>query len=519
MNLNKFFAPGMLGDSLALMSGALLTLAFAPFNLFPLAIIAPALLLGTWLNVTPKRAFWRGWFFGLGLFSTGVYWVYISIHTFGNAPVWMASLITSGFIALLSLFPALVGYQLNRYFPLTNSLRLLCAFPGLWIFWEWFRSLIFTGFPWLSLGYSQISTPLRGYASLLGVYSVSLVVIMSSGLLVNAILLRKERKQTLINIAALILIWIIGSGLCLVSWTKPLGSPIQVSLIQGNIAQEIKWSPEQVQPTLDRYTALTQTAWHSQIIIWPEAAIPLPLSEADDFVNALSKEAYAHHTAIIAGIPIKREDEDSYYNAAVVIGNGHGFYLKKRLVPFGEYTPFHNFLGPLLDKLQIPMSNFTAAKQPSPSITVNNIEIATFICYEIAFPEQVRTLRENIGILLTISNDAWFGNSIASAQHLQIAQMRSVEMARPSLFVSNTGITAIITAKGKIQAEAPPNQPYVLTGNIQPRVGTTPWQTVGMDPLLIIILSLIFHRAWLYVFKKKMARYQPKKTSPDDIDK
>jgi apolipoprotein N-acyltransferase len=490
--LKQIFSPGFMGDLLAILAGALLTLAFAPFQLFPLAIISPALLLGLWLKASPRRALLRGWLYGLGLFGTGVYWVYISIHTFGNTPIWFAGMITIGFVMVLALFLGGIGYCLNRYFPHQNNTKILCAFPSIWVLFEWMRTWLLTGFPWLLLGNSQTNSFLRGYAPIFSVYGVSLVTLICSGLLVNAILQRKYRQTAYYNLAGIALIWLVGFGLSFMMWTKPLGQPIKVSLIQGNIPQELKWSSDEVQHTLDLYSTLTNQHWDSQLIIWPEAAIPISLQQASDFIDALNQQAKAHHATLIAGIPIKAFDSDSYYNAVIAMGNGSGVYAKRRLVPFGEYIPFPQIMHQLLDHLDIPMSDMIPGRSHNTPFVANDIKIAPYVCYEIAYPEQVHTKDKNIGLILTVSNDAWFGHSIAQAQHFQIAQMRALEMGRPVLFVGNTGITAIISSQGQMQSAAPPYQTYVLTDTVQPRSGQTPWQTFSLDPLLIILLMLLW---------------------------
>lgn len=489
-------------DSLALLFGMLLTLAFAPFHLFPLAIISPAVLLGTWLNASPKKAFWRGWLFGVGLFSTGVSWVYISIHTYGNTSPILAGLITALFIALLALFPALNGYLLNRYFPLNNSAKRVYAFPAIWVFLEWVRSWIVSGFPWLLIGYSQINNSfLKGYAPIFSVFGVSLAVLLCSSLLVNILiaLKNKQRLDAIMSLAQLILISAVGSVLSSIAWTHPTGQPIKVSLVQGNIPQSLKWLPEQIQPTLDRYEQLSQSHWDSNLVIWPESAVPITLQNAESFLENINSQAKQHQSTLITGIPIKA-DTNGYYNSVIALGNGEGVYLKRRLVPFGEYIPFQHWLGRIFDLLQVPMSDFIPGMNLSKPIYANGIKIATFICYEIAYPEQVLLNDESIGLLLAVSNDAWFGKSIAQAQHLETAQMRALELGRPLLFVANDGITAIINPKGKIQSSAPTHQTYVLTDLVQTTQGKTPWQRFAMDPILIIIflfiITAIRRRKW-----------------------
>lgn len=490
MNLSQLFKAGPFGNIIAILSGAMLTFAFAPFSLFPLAILSPALFLGLLLSLNPKQAFLRGWLFGLGFFGTGVYWVYISIHTYGDASIPLAGFITIVFIAILALFPALNGYLLSRYFPLNDNKKIIYAFPALWVLCEWIRSWIFTGFPWLLLGVSQTNSPLKGFAPVFGVYGVSLAVLITSSVCVSIILKQQKLRWNLLILA---LIWGDAAYLSTYSWTKNSGNPIQVSLVQGNIDQGVKWSYDQITPTLDHYQALTSPHWDSKIIIWPENAVPLPLPEASDFIEKMNVEAKNHQATLITGIPVKHPEKNAYYNAVIAVGHDLGFYLKQRLVPFGEYTPFPQLLTRLMDKFNIPMSNLTPSESFSPPLNIQGIKIAAFICYEIAYPEQVLQNDSDIDMLLTVSNDAWFGRSIAQAQHLQIAQMRALELARPVLFVSNNGITAIIKSNGVIKNSIKPFETAVLTDSVQPMNGKTPWQRVGMDPVLLLLISFFFY--------------------------
>src|SRR3990167_4588237 len=481
-------------DLAALLAGGLLTLAFAPFEIFPFAVVALAILLGTWLRATPWRAWRRGFLFGIGLFGTGVSWVFTSVHVYGDAPLPFAILVTTGFIMLLALFPAYVGYLLNRFFPYATPVKTFCAFPALWVLSEWLRSFIFSGFPWLLIGYSQTNSPLKGFAPILSVFGVSLAVLWSSALLVNAFSYWKQQQYSLVyrNLLAFALLWILGSGLCLIHWTKPNGDSLHVSLVQGNIPQEMKWSPESVQFSLERYFNLTEPLWEKdKLIIWPETAIPLTLQQAEPFVEELDQKARSSQSTLMTGIPVHNPSGDGYYNALITLGAKREAYLKHRLVPFGEYLPLPKLIQPIVNYLHIPMSDMIPGTMKMQPFIVNGIKILPFICYEIAFPEQVLSRDKTIGMLLTVNNDAWFGDSPAQAQHLQMARMRAIEMGRPGLFVSNDGITAIIAPNGNIQAIAPAREPYVLTDYVQPMQGRTPWQRYAMDPILIIAIALL----------------------------
>lgn len=486
----------LLDGCIAVLLGIILTFAFAPYEIFPLAVLAPAGLLILWLKVSPspKKAFWLGFMFGLGLFGSGVYWVFISIHVVGDVPIALASFITVGLIAFLALYPAMAGYLLNRYFPMQTTQKLIYAFPTIWVFLEWVRGLLFSGFPWLFLGYSQTNSPLKGYAPILSVYGISLALTMSSGLLVNAGIRYKQKdfKAVYQNLFTLTIIWIIGGMCSFIPWTIPQAKPLTVALVQGNIPQTIKWSPEHLQYSLDTYTELTKPLWgKSDIIIWPEAAVPLPLQNAADFINELDTKAQDSNTTLILGIPIRTPDEKSYFNSIITLGKDRTVYSKRHLVPFGEYTPLSGIFTNLLKFWDIPMSEMEAGRIDQAPLLVNNTKILPSICYEIAFPDLTRSRDKSIGMLLVLTNDAWFGHSNAEPQHLQMAAMRALEFHKPVIFVSNDGITAIINPNGQIIASAPQRQAAVVRGTIQPMYGITPWLNNGMDPLLFIFLAFI----------------------------
>lgn len=489
--------PAIFADIAALLLGALLTLAFAPYQVFPLAILAPAGLLALWLNATPKRALWLGFLFGVGLFSTGIYWIFISIHQFGDVPSLIAGLITAGLVAVLALFFfASSGYIFKRYFPQPTPATLIAAFPAVWIFLsEWTRSWLFSGFPWLFIGYSQTNSPLRGYAAIFGVYGVSLAVLLTSGLLVNSFKQYKQKNYQAIYASLLtaLAIWVTGGILNLITWTQPDGKSISVSLVQGNIPQELKWSPDHLQLSFDRYTELTNPLWgKSDLIIWPEAAIPLTMQEAAGFINSLDEKAQKTKTQLILGIPVQAINGTDYHNAIIMLGKDRGIYLKRLLVPFGEYVPFQRLAAGLFDLLHVPMSNLSPGNFHQPMLHVNGITILPSICFEITFPDLMRSNDSSIDMLLTITNDAWFGDSSAQAQHLQMAAMRAIEFNRPVLFASNDGITAIIDNHGMVTSSAPTHEATVLKANIQPMTGLTPWMYVGSDSVLFILLCMLF---------------------------
>lgn len=485
-------------DLIALGAGCLLPLAFAPFKFYPLAIVCPILLLLLWYKCSARQALWRGFLFGLGYFGIGVSWVFISIHEFGNAGVLLAGLFTALMVTTLALFPALQGYFLNLCLPRNNATKLCLAFPSSWVLMEWLRSWIFTGFPWLFLGASQIESPLRGLAPLIGELGLSFVVTLSAGLL---LIIAKPpiRYQRYISLLVLFIIWLGAAALIPIQWTQKQNKPITVALIQGDIPQQVKWTPEYLDTSLQRYQQLTQQHWNKQLIVWPETAIPLLQNEAKPFLDLLTKEANQHQAAIITGIPV--QEGFKYYNAMIVLGNGQGSYHKYHLVPFGEYTPLVDWLGKLLSVLQIPMSDFSNGPEHQNNLQALGLTIAPFICYEIAYEQSALQAAYNAQLLITISNDAWFGHSFASAQHLQIGQLRALETGHYHLFVTNSGITAIINPQGQIVATAPSFEPTVVTGEIYSTTKVTPIARMGITPIIGFMTALLLLAGW-------RARYQ-----------
>jgi apolipoprotein N-acyltransferase len=489
---HRFIDQSLRGELTALVAGALCPLAFAPFNIFPIAIISLALLLATWLHVEEGRAFWRGWCFGFGLFATGIYWVYISMHTYGNLPPLYSALLTALLAALLALFPACAGYTLNRFYPNNTEAKVFRAFPAIWVLFEWLRSWMFTGFPWLIMGYSQLHSPLVGIASFLGVFGVSLFVASNAAALV---FLSYSHYHTRRIILYLIISWPLLFALNFIHWTHPVGPRQKVALVQGNIPQSMKWSPEQSEAIIKKYATLSQHHWDHTIVIWPEAAVPMRYFDAKPRLTPLFKQAKQHHGSLISGIILSGQKPSILYNAIISGGDAHGQYKKRQLVPFGEWFILPDGFKPLFSLLNIPMSNLSPGPYVQKPIIANGIRFASFICYESAFPELVGTSVQNNQAILVISDDAWFGHSIAQAQHLQMAQMRAIETGRYLLSVTNNGLTAVINPHGVIKHRAEPFKTTVLTASLRPMTGSTYWQSFGMNSLIATLFSLLFFSA------------------------
>ncbi|MES2204630.1 MAG: apolipoprotein N-acyltransferase [Pseudomonadota bacterium] len=484
MSIKQFFS---IPACLSLFAGIIGVLAFAPFHLYPLMLVSLTGLLWVFIHSTPKQAFRRGFCYGLGFFGAGISWVYVSIHTFGDTPALFAVLLTAFFVAVLALFPALVGLTLNRFYPHNTSFKWWLVFPALWTLFEWVRSWAFTGFPWLLAGSSQTYWPLNSIAPIAGVYMISFVIAQMAG----AIMYYRYteacfRRNTLAYFVALL---VACTALSTFHWTHAAGAPIDVSLVQGNITPSLKWQPGEADRSFQHYLNLSEGHWENRLVVWPEAAITIPLPNANDKLMQLKQLSAQHHAGLIAGIPYESINIIDDYNAAVAVGDAQGMYFKRHLVPFGEYFPMQKISKPLLYWLEIPMSNFKAGSYTQSPITYKNTQLATFICYESIFPEEVRKSASRAGLILTLSDDAWFGHSIAAVQHLQMAQMRAMETGRYVLSVTNNGITAIINPYGKIIKQLPAYQSGVLEGEISRYTGETPWLMYGSNLFLLICLG------------------------------
>lgn len=487
---------------LSFVAGGLYILAFAPLNWYLFGFVVPALLLYCWKTATPKQAFWRGFIFGLGEFGIGTSWIYISIHKFGNATVFLASLITALFIIFMSLYPALQGYVFSKFFGKKSLLaRCLFAFPSTWVIFEYLRAYLFTGFPWLLLGYTQTETVFNGFAPLFSVFGVSLVVSLISGALI-LIIFTKQQSIRMIASAVIIILIVLAFPSHYYIWTQSSKEPLSVVLVQGNVPQSVKWDPNQAFNTIDKYLRATEPYWSKQLIVWPEAAVPILSSQAGPLIKLLNKKAQQHGSALIFGIPAERLEDKKFYNAIMAVGEGQGTYYKRHPVPFGEYTPLKFIFNRVMNYFDIPMSDLSKGPKNQPLIQVHDTKLAPFICYEITYPNEVIEYSKDSQILITVNDDSWFGDSLAQPQQIEMAKMRAIETGRPILYVSNTGITAIIGSSGEIIQKLPENQLLVLNGEVYPiESGNTPLMIYSFYPLYGLI-ALFFLAGFIHRRKK-----------------
>ena len=479
----------------AFLCGAVVPLGFAPFGWYPVPVLALAALAGMLYRASPRQALWLGWLFGLGEFGVGVSWVHISIHQYGNAGLALSIATMLLLVAYLALFPAAMGWLLGKTARASRALFMLAAFPAAWALSEWLRSWLFTGFPWLNLGYSQIDSPLAGFAPLFGVYGVGLVTAFSAGLLY--LLARARGASRLVAVGLLPLVWLAGWQLNLHHWTQAAGDQLTVTLVQGNIPQELKWQPEQQRQTLERYLALTREHLDSDLVIWPETAVPAFYDQVDaDFLEPLRTEMRTNGVSLVTGIPVLDRRHWNYYNAVISLDEPGAFYYKVHLVPFGEYLPLRHWLERALSFLPVPQADFTAGRIDQPLLKAAGYPVGVSICYEIAFGEQLIHALPKAAFLINVSNDAWFGDSLAPHQHEEMARMRARESERYLLRATNTGISAIIDADGKMVARSRQFETETVTQRVQPRAGATPYVRWGNWPVVLFSAALLLLVWW-----------------------
>jgi apolipoprotein N-acyltransferase len=462
---------------IALLAGALLGLSFAPMIFSPLAFFPPAVLLYIWSKGSLKQNAFFGFLFGFGFFAIGASWIFISIHQYGNASSFLAGLITFLFTATLALFFVLFALVFTYFFAKNDWKKLLLAYPLLWVIFEGLRGFLLTGFPWLFLGYTQIDSVLANLAPLVGVYGISLVIVFTSSVVTSFFILTNKK---LLLIPTLLLILIFGFAFKIHGhhWTKISPEPIPIAIIQGNIAQELKWQKQNIIPIFDRYQKLSLSLKNKKIIFWPEAAITTFPFELRNNSAKMSLVAEKNRFTIIAGAPLNDPFDRKFYNALITFGEYKGEYLKRHLVPFGEYTPLKFLFGNAMGLLAIPMSNFSPGPNSPSPLTIGELKIAPFICYEIAYPGLVLESFPSANLIFTASDDSWFGRSMALFQHFTIARMRSKELGRYQVVASNTGISAIIDDQGEVVKMAPLFSEAILEGEVYSASGATLWNRI-----------------------------------------
>jgi len=475
-----------LSGALALAAGALLACAFAPLNLWPLALLCPAALMWLWEDSSPQSAAWTGFCFGAGTFGLGAWWLYISVHGFGGAPLWLTLFIVLALVGIMAAYHALTGYLAARFLPQRSLWRYLVGLPAVWLLVEWWRGWFLSGFPWLALGLSQTDTWLKGFAPIVGVYGVSALLLIGSGALLA--LWRGPTRLRLLAVALALLPWPLGAVLGRIDWTHPAGPPVTVAILQGAIPQDLKWQANNIEPTRELYTRLNEQALGAQLIVWPESALPQLANEVPQYLGELYSRARLHGSDILMGI-IRADDNDNYYNSIMTLSDHVSFYSKHHLVPFAEYFPVPWFVRSWLRLMNLPYSDFTPGAADQPAVAAGGTLVALSICYEDAYGSADLPVLAQARLLINVTNDAWFGRSWARYQHFQIARMRAIEAQRPLVRAANDGISALVGMRGEVLAQATEFKSMVLRGTVQPRAGLPPYARIGNA--LIVILALL----------------------------
>ena len=471
----------------ALVAGALTVAGYAPLAVFPLPFLTLAGLLLLWRSAaTPRAAFRMGFAFGAGVFGVGVSWVYVSLHDFGMMPAPLAAMGTLAFCAILALYPAAAGWCLARL-QIGRLASALFAFPALWTLFEWLRGWIFTGVSWLALGYSQVDSPLAGFAPVVGTYGVSFVTALCAGLLV--VVVTGSGKARLAGGVALVLAFGLGQLLMQMNWTSPEGSPLKVALLQGNIPQDLKFQADRYAATLAIYKRLVEAS-EGQLIVLPETAIPRFLDAVDPgYLRDIARIAVERRADVLIGVPI-RDPDGRYFNSVISVGTSPSQrYDKSHLVPFGEFVP--PGFSWIVKTFAIPLTDFSLGPENPKPLALAGQFVAPNICWEDAFGEEIIRQLPQATLLANVSNVAWFGDSLAPAQHLQISRMRALETGRTMLRATNTGVTAIIDPRGRVVARLPQFTEGILTGEVQGYIGASPYVKLGNTPIVLACVVLL----------------------------
>lgn len=477
---------------LILAAGLVMPLAFAPFSLWPLALVGHAVLFYLIRDETPRRAFKAGWLFGFAFFIFGVSWIYNSLHDFGAALPVVAALMTLLLVLILCLFPALTCYGYARL--RSSSVLLNCfLFASCWGISELLRGWVFGGFPWLSSGYSQTDSVFRGFAPYVGVYGVSWVMVLFAALfacLVSTFLTKQRGVLRLLLVGGLIALPLGGAALINVEHSTPKDNSLRFRLVQGNIPQELKFSEERLIQSLEAYVKLSEENVSGvDIVVWPETAIPTVFSHVDEALLPFVQRMSDKNIEVLSGG--FHRDGDQVYNAFRQLGGNRALYTKRHLVPFGEFMPFRFILDFVSKFILIPMSDLTRGSGPANVLDVKGEKLGLSICYEDVFGEEMAASFPAATVLVNISNDAWFGARMAPQQHEQIARMRAIEFERPLVRVTNTGITSSISYQGVLREGIAHSVEGYIDVDVIPRTGSTPYASLKNWPVGIVSLVLL----------------------------
>jgi apolipoprotein N-acyltransferase len=470
--------------------GALLMLGFAPSGHFWLAPFAMMPLLYSCLVNAPRAAAWHGFFFGCGLFLAGTYWFYVSIHVFGGAPLWVAIFLMLSVVTIMGLYNALAAWLISKL-ARGRIASLVVVAPSAWVVVEWLRGWFLSGFPWMTLGYGQIDSPLAGFATVLGVYGVSLAVLLCAASLLAALLSASQSRYVFLSIA--LLPWIAGHVLLKVDWTRPVGDALRTTIVQGGVSQDRKWLPEQFNKTLALYRDATLSGKDHSLIVWPEVALPATIDQVETYLGEIEERLLANDQSLLLGILERNFSNAEIYNSVLMLnGKERRTYRKRHLVPFGEYFPVPDFIREWMRLMSLPNSDMTPGDATQALLeTTGGEKIAVAICYEDAYGAEQLYAFPVATLIVNVSNDAWFGDTIAPHQHLEIARMRALEVGRFVIRATNNGVSAYIDEKGRILQTGPQFEFVSMTRDVQPLAGMTPYARTGNGLLIALLCSVL----------------------------
>jgi apolipoprotein N-acyltransferase len=474
------------------MAGAALPLAFAPFGLYFIAPLSYAALFTVWTEAPPRRALGLSFAWGCASFGLGTYWTFIAVRIIGGAPVAIGVFLMVGLTVVLAAFVAAAGWVAAKWFRTRGAVAWLATLPALFVLAEWLRGWMFTGFGWLAAGYSQTDSWLIGYAPLGGVLAISFAVLVTAGALLT--LWQGSKRERMAAAVVALAIWLGGFAARGVEFTQAKDEALDVALAQGNIAQTLKYEPEQLAPMMSLYAELTRQGAGADFVIWPEAAIPVYLDDIADWLEALRRAAAEKGSTVLLGIlrpAPQAQSIEEFQNVLVALTEEPQIYVKRHLVPFGEFYPVPEFIRDWMRLMNLPTGDAIPGPEDQPPLEVSGEKIAVTICYEDVFgAEQLRYLADAT-LLVNVSNDAWFGDSIAPHQHLQIARVRAAEAGRYLLRSTNTGVTAVIDTHGRVVEELPQFRVGVLKATVRGYTGATPYARVGNWLVVIVALATL----------------------------
>jgi apolipoprotein N-acyltransferase len=491
----------------AFAAGAALNLAFAPLSWWPVGLIAPAALFALIRGLPPRRAAWAGAAFGVGLFAVGTYWLYTCLHVFGLVPVWLTVLLQAALVAIMAAYSAVLCFVANRFWLKPGMTRDWLVLPGLWVLLEWLRGWVLSGFPWLSLGYAFIDSPLAGWAPVLGVYGVTWAAALAAvGLGVLCVPGAPAARQSTAGrpaaaraaaLAAIVAVFAAPMLAGRHQWTRPAGAKIPVAAVQGAVSQDRKWQIDNRDATMARYAKLTEQAWGARLIVWPESALPVLADNIPDYLQSLRTAGRAHDADFAIGLVNYEPATSRYFNGLLVMNaDGDGWYYKRHLVPFGEYFPVPGFVRSWMRLMSLPYDDISAGPEHQPALRAAGQSLGLTICYEDAFGSSQLDVLRTATLLINVTNNAWYGNSTAPHQHLQISRMRALEAGRFLIRAANDGITAVIGSHGELAAKLPQFQEAVLRADVQPMMGLTPYARFGNYPVVAAALGLLALASW-----------------------